>query len=110
MKPPNRITVNVNQLDIDRGRPGNASMCPIAQSLERRGYVHVAVGPNHLQICMACNHMGGGEAIYKTSPHAANFIRDFDNGKPVNPSRFTFYLEPAGVEPASGTEEIPYSG
>jgi hypothetical protein len=75
------ITIVVTQEDIDNGKPRDGDRCPIAQSFIRRGFWSVFASDGGVDTY---------QEFFDTNDRAITFMNDFDNGRPVKPSRFTF--------------------
>lgn len=74
------MRVEVTQEDIDAGRKRDCYACPIALSIKRQGFGSVAVSQGNIWV-VGCE--------YDTPLHVEEFIKAFDEGKPVKPFAFT---------------------
>lgn len=82
------MKIEVTQEDINNGKQGNATACPIALAATRAFKVSVLVGYSLLIV----GEVWRGRT-YKLSPAAYDFRRSFDVGEPVQP--FTFEVPDA---------------
>jgi len=73
-------TIHVTQEDIDRGRPCDATHCPVARALTRTFRQFATVGDY-----WALPDGRGGPL----PPEARRFVRRFDHQVPVGPFQFT---------------------
>jgi len=74
------MLINVTQTDINKGTPGIACSCPIAQAIKREQNAYtVAVWMREIKI---------DGRRWHTTKVMAKFITDFDNGKIVKPHCF----------------------
>lgn len=82
-----KITVNVTQEHIDKGRAGNCILCPVAMALVNAGCDNVAVTYSRAHF----NYQGPHPKRMWLSTQTIQFISDFDVNRPVSP--FSFDLE-----------------
>lgn len=80
------VNVEVTPSDIEAGVPGGADSCPIARALNRAGFLNVAVGENDWGVGILARDSA------KLPESARRFVRRFDAGQPVLPSRFRLQL------------------
>lgn len=74
------MIIYVTAKDIEHGSCGSIYSCPVAKAVDRRFPTKVV-------------RVGGGRIIvgikrYKMPMKVIEFVRDFDNHKPVKPMRF----------------------
>ena len=78
--------IEVTKGDITAGRPGDCERCPIALAVARaikRDDVHVS-----MSLMRAGDYYDSNSILWNLSKKVQNFIRRFDEGKPVKPFRF----------------------
>lgn len=78
------LKVKVTEKEIKKGFPGMTDTCPIALGIKKTlgkkvGLVYV--GFDTIQV---------DDNFYKVTKKAEKFIDNFDNGKKVRPTNFTF--------------------
>jgi len=83
-----KVRFRVTKKDINDGKPGSCSLCPIALSMKRRGF-EVAVGVSILNIPSPSKD--DCYSIY-TKPKMQSFISEFDNFIDVKPFQFTLEI------------------
>lgn len=86
--------IHVTQEHIDRGRVGNASVCPIALAIyEQTKYQNVAVHPKRILV-LSSNWMTSAKTVggIRLPRAATKFIHAFDARLKVEP--FNFILNP----------------
>lgn len=83
------VTIHITQEDIDKGERGSCVMCPLARALRRclkpkspRSFPGVLVGAPRP------GYIGTWGGPFKMPEKVAQFVRDFDAGKPVEPFSF----------------------
>lgn len=86
---PLKKTVHVEACDIERGKPGSATSCPIARAVRRqhaskRG---VSVGRDDV-VVGSRGETRRHPAVYALPAKASRFVGRFDEGKPVRPFSF----------------------
>ena len=90
MKGIKTITINVLLCDIEKGLKGYCDLCAVACAVTRQ-LKPVLVAVSHFDIELS-NH--DTTTYIRPSPinaaRYAAFIEEFDEGKPVKPSSFTF--------------------
>ena len=75
------MRINVTQLDIQRGLPRLARKCPIARAIRRAtGY--------HLKVSVTTGRIIRGRRKSDLPRLAQDFIRNFDQDRPVTPIAF----------------------
>ena len=77
------MILELNQEDIDEGLRSCPTQCAVARALKRAGFKHAGASLDWVQIIY-----GRYTKRYKISRALKKFIHDFDNKKPVKPSRF----------------------
>lgn len=80
------ITVSVTQEHIDAADRQTQARCPIALALRESTGEHALVYADGFQV--RCDTLGARTG--RLTRAAQEFVRDFDAGKPVKPSRFRF--------------------
>ena len=76
------LNINVLQRDIANGVSRNPERCPIALATNRR--------LKHSGVTACFEGIGTDDGtIYAVSRDVEQFMTDFDEGRPVQPSRFT---------------------
>jgi len=81
------IKISVTQDDIDKGIKNNCEKCPIARALARSfpGYFNLA----SIYYLSVKAHQKDFYVFMMDTPKVCyDFIRDFDQGKPVTPFEF----------------------
>lgn len=91
----NKLTFKVRQEHIDEGSRRDCNKCALALALEPYFTVPISVG--HLMVTTSFVPNSYSVISYLTN-EACDFVLDFDRGKPVKPTEFTFYLTPTGVK------------
>lgn len=75
------LTINVIQEDIDKGKPREPSMCPIALAIKREYHApHVLVGG-----VIRKYDYEGSNTTYKTPHQILEWMTNFDMGLKVEP-------------------------
>ncbi len=74
-----KVTINVTQEDIDKGKQGDSCKCPVALALRR---IHPGARVGSLTLFIA------DDWVESTPEVARKFISEFDNGRPVGPISF----------------------
>lgn len=83
-----KITINVTQEHIDRGKVGSTYACPIALACRDAGLLSPFVTWDIIE-------WGGDEGVTLPTPHTAQtFIEDFDAEEQVVPFSFDIEFEP----------------
>lgn len=80
----NKYTIVVTQKDIDKGEPGEPTLCPIALAC-RRQFPGKRPEVSSVRIRI-------GSRDFK-HPRLKQFVRDFDAGNEMKPTRFTIYTK-----------------
>ena len=80
------MIIQVTQHDIDMGMRKSICFCPIACAIRK-----ALICPRWISVSSTYLHFNGLTLL--TPPEVAAFIRDFDNGKPVEPMAFTLAYE-----------------
>lgn len=79
-----RVTINVTQADIEAGTRQDCKACPVALAVKR-----LLVGGCSVNVSRLLEFEGHGLAVETNYPDTcADFINDFDQGKPVLPCTF----------------------
>lgn len=82
------VTIDVTQEDIDAGSPNRCRSCPVARAVHRAtGKPHIVVTRNEILL--------SGWGRFPLPAIAAEFISEFDAGRPVSPFSFTLDLPDA---------------
>lgn len=82
------MKIDVTQEDIDNGKRGHCSRCPVALALSRiPGAEYLTVGPVDFGITLR-----GVRRDYALPEEAIVFIRTFDDGE-ITPNPFSFEIE-----------------
>lgn len=81
------MKIKITQEDINKGRPGSPTACPIAQGLKRMGF-------RRPQVCNSVHCSGWGTLWVDLPLKALKFVGDFDNVKRVKPFEFELNATP----------------
>lgn len=81
-----RKIITVTQGHIDRGKPCNYGSCPIAHAIDGTAGLKGGVVTGLLATCE--DEETEQPLVAKLSPAAKKFVKDFDSGNVVQPSRF----------------------
>lgn len=87
MNLPQTLTVEVTEQDIKQGNPGKEKSCAIALAMRR------AVGSKRITVDMSARVRDDADhtvATYGLTDRAFRFMKRFDKGEPVSPTRFRF--------------------
>jgi hypothetical protein len=88
------ITVSVTQEDIDKGKPGEPCLCPVARAISRYYENRYLVAVNRSRIVL--NDLFEHSA--RTPDDVQYFVSDFDAECKVEPFSFTLDIDDSGLE------------
>jgi len=95
------VLINVTERDILIGEPKRPRLCPIARAV-RRHFPGLDVGVDNSWVRVAL-FRGVFETVL---PHSAvRFIRDYDEGYPVEPLRFRILVPEYSLRPKRRTTQ-----
>jgi hypothetical protein len=84
-KPMSKVVVQVTQLDIKKGKPGDPCGCPVARALKRAFQDRrVSAGEGYIWVGPSSRRM-----TWRTPGTVRYFISQFDEGQQVEPLSFT---------------------
>lgn len=84
-----KINVKISQEDIENGQRGDSGNCAIALALSKRGYRNVEVDVDSIDLC----YQDKPYTTYALPYEMNSFIKDFDEGRIVTPTKFEFEVD-----------------